>query len=70
MKNTIQPNTTITVHFIGDSQLRPTLKVIDRKGNFVTVIIDAIAQRRKIYNSLDREYILPYGKYSMAPAAY
>lgn len=71
----IQANTKITVYFITDSELRPTINVVERietpKSIFVKVDIRGEgAVKRKVYNDGTGEYIFPYGKYSMCPVAY
>lgn len=65
----IETNSTLTVHFIGDAELKPTIKVIERKGNFAKIEIDGTVVKRKVFENNGEEYILPYGKYSMCPHA-
>ena len=71
---TIAPNTTITARFVTDADLRPQIKVVERvdrqKSSFVTMLINGELVKRKIYTDREKEYVFPYGKYSMAPIAY
>jgi len=68
MKNSIQPNTTISARFIGDSNLIVTAFVKERKGDFVIILIDGEIKRKKVKKSFDgSEYVLALGSYSMAP---
>ena len=71
---TIAPNTTITARFVTDAVLRPQIKVVERvdreKSSFVTILINRELVKRKIHTDHEKEYIFPYGKYSMAPIAY
>jgi hypothetical protein len=71
---TIAPNTTITARFVTDADLRPQIKVVERvdreKSSFVTMLISGELVKRKIHTDREKEYVFPYGKYSMAPIAY
>jgi hypothetical protein len=42
-------------------------KVIDRKGNFITALIDNEIVRKKVNVFNGQEYVYLLGKYSMAP---
>jgi hypothetical protein len=69
---TINTNDKLTVRFIGDSELRPVISVIERKGNFATLQLqENEIVKRKVHKSLNGEYefVYPYGIYSMAPIA-
>lgn len=67
---TITTNSTITARFITDSELRKQITVIERKGQFASIMIDGKIERKKVYSDNGKEYIFPYGRYSMAPIAY
>ena len=71
---TIQTNSTIIVRFITDAELRPSLNVIERietpKSTFVKINLHGEILKKKVFNDGNKEYIFPYGKYSMAPIAY
>jgi hypothetical protein len=71
---TIAPNTTITARFVTDADLRPQIKVVERvdrqKSSFVDLLINGEVLRRKVHTDREKEYVFPYGKYSMAPIAY
>lgn len=68
--STINTGDTLTIRFITDAELRPTVKVIERKGNFVKIkFSENEVKRVKVYEYNSSEYIYPYGKYSMAPVA-
>lgn len=66
----IEVNTELTATFIGDSKLKVKIPVISITATMCTVIIDGKSVRKKIYNDGEKEYIYPYGNYSMAPIAY
>lgn len=67
----IRKNDELVVHFITDSELRPKIKVIDRRGSFVKLQIrENEIVRRKVCSDMTKEYVFPFGKYSMAPIAY
>lgn len=67
----ISVNNTITARFVTDSELRPQIKVIERKGNFVTLQISKNEiVKRKVFTDNEKEFVYPYGKYSMCPIAY
>ena len=60
----------LNITFIGDSQLKATCKVLERKNSFAIVLIDGKIERKKVYASYDgSEYIFPFGKYSLCPTA-
>ena len=71
---TIAPNTTIIARFVTDADLRPQIKVVERvdreKSSFAVMIINGELVKRKIHSDREKEYVFPYGKYSMAPIAY
>jgi hypothetical protein len=68
---TIQPNSKLTVRFITDCELRPEIQVIERKGNFAILkLAENEIVKRKIFTDGEKEYVFPYGKYSMCPIAY
>ena len=71
---TIEPNTMITARFATDADLRPKIKVVERvdreKSSFAVMLIDGELVKRKIHSDRDKEYVFPYGKYSMAPIAH
>ena len=60
----------ITARFVTDNDLRPQITVVSRTKSTAKVIIDGIEVKRKIYSDSNKEYIFPYGRYSMAPIAY
>ncbi len=65
---TIQKNTTISAVSICDSNCKWTAKVLDRKGDFVTALINNEIVRKKVKKSFDgSEYVMLLGSYSMAP---
>lgn len=70
----ITQNTMITARFIGDADLRPQIKVVERidrpTASFAVMLIDGELVKRKIHSDREKEYVFPYGKYSMAPIAY
>ena len=60
----------LTITFITDYDLKATCQVLERKGTFAIILIHGKIERKKVYKGYDgSEYILPYGKYSMAPTA-
>lgn len=66
---TIKINTTISARSICDYNCIFTAYVIDRKGEWVTLLMDGKTIRKKIKRSFDgSEYVLALGNYSMAPA--
>ena len=68
---TFNENTTYEIRYIGDSNLRTPMTVTRRTEKSVWVRVrneDEI--RLKVYNNRDCEYVLPFGRYSMAPACY
>jgi hypothetical protein len=70
--NAIQTNDILTIGFIGDSQLKPTCKVLSRKGSFATIqLSEKEVVRRKVNKSScgEYEFVYPYGVYSMCPTA-
>lgn len=67
----IRKNDELTVRFIGDSELRPKITVIDRRGQFIKLkLSENEIVRRKICSDMEKEFVYPYGKYSMSPIAY
>ena len=71
---TIARNTTIIARFVTDADLRPQIKVVERvdreKSSFAVMLINGELVKRKIHSDREKEYVFPYGKYSMAPIAY
>ena len=71
---TIAPNTTIIARLVTDADLRPQIKVVERvdreKSSFAAMTINGELVKRKIHSDREKEYVFPYGKYSMAPIAY
>ena len=72
---TIKPNTMNTIlkaRSIGDSELFFTVTLVKRNEVSAWVILDNnVESRFKIKRTFDgREFIMPYGTYSMAPAFY
>ena len=67
---TIQPNTTITAKSICDSNCIFSAKVLDRKGDMVTIQFNNETPfKKKVKRSFDgSEYVMALGTYSMAPA--
>jgi len=67
----IRKNDELTVRFIGDSELRPKIKVVDRRGSFVKLqVSENEIVRRKVFSDMNKEFVFPFGKYSMSPIAY
>jgi len=70
---TITAGQTLTTRSLCDYDCIYTVKVLDRKKSFATVSLDrngGEVKRVKVYEWEGREYIMPYGKYSMAPRFY
>lgn len=67
MTNAIQTGTTLTATSIGDSNCIWTATVIERKGNFITAIINGKVVRKKVNVYNGEEFVYLLGKYSMAP---
>lgn len=67
MTNTIQTGTILTATSIGNSDCIWTAKVIERKGNFITAIINGEVVRKKVNFYNGEEFVYLLGKYSMAP---
>jgi len=69
MTNTITAGQTLQTRSIGNSEIIYSVEVIDRKKSFATVMTDEGVKRCKVYTSPfdGREFIMPFGKYSMAP---
>lgn len=67
MTNTIQTGTTLTAKSIGDSNCIWTAIVIERKGNFITALINGKVVRKKVNVYNGEEFVYLLGKYSMAP---
>ena len=65
-------NTILTARSIGDSELFFTITLVKRNEVSAWVILDNnVESRFKIKRTFDgREFIMPYGNYSMAPAFY
>ena len=72
-RTTIQAGDELTARSISDWECIYRIKIESRNGNFVTVTGRGLpATRKKVYTSpIDgREYVMAYGKYSMAPIFY
>ena len=67
MTNTIQTGTILTATSIGDSNCIWTATVIERKGNFITAIINGEVVRKKVNVYNGEEFVYLLGKYSMSP---
>ena len=60
---------TLSTKLITDADITITAELLDIKGNFATILFEGSVKRCKIYPNYDGStYILPCGKYSMAPA--
>jgi hypothetical protein len=60
---------TLTARLITDADIIITAELVAIKGNFATINFEGSVKRCKVHTSYDgSKYILPYGKYSMAPA--
>ena len=68
MTNTIQTGQTLTSSSLCDYDCIFSLKVIDRKGSFATILMDGDKETRrvKVRNFNGEEYLRP-DNYSMAP---
>ena len=66
----INTNDILTVHFIGDTQLKPTIKILHRSNKTVTFKHDGEIVKRKVHNRDGQEFIYPFGQYSFSPIAY
>jgi hypothetical protein len=64
---TIEKNTILKATSVCDSNCVWTAKVIDRKGNFITALLDNQIVRKKINVWNGEEFVYLLGKYSMAP---
>lgn len=64
--NTIKANTILTTRLIGDSDIKLTCKILSRTEKSCIVLFDNQIKRVKIYNN-NGEFIMPAGKFSMAP---
>lgn len=67
MTNTIQTGTILTATSIGDSNCIWTATVIERKGNYITALINGKVLRKKVNVYNGEEFVYLLGKYSMAP---
>lgn len=66
--NTIKTGQTLNANCITDSDITFVCKVIERKGNFVTLDIDGEIVRKKVkVNYEGIEFVHAYGVYSMCP---
>jgi len=63
----IQAGQTITARSIGDAGCIFGAKVVSRSGSFAVCEFDGQTKRTKIYLRDGIEYVMPYGRYSMAP---
>jgi hypothetical protein len=60
---------TLTTRLITDADIILTAELLSVKGNFATILFDGEQKKCKVYTSFDgSKYILPLGKYSMAPS--
>ena len=57
------------MRFITDSDLKVHVSIVSRTAKFAVIKIRNEEKRVKIYSYDNAEYILPEGKYSMAPRA-
>lgn len=64
---TIQTNSILKATSVCDSNCVWFAKVIERKGNFVTALIENEIVRKKVNVFNGEEYVYLLGKYSMAP---
>jgi len=64
---TIEKNTILKATSICDSNCVWTAKVIERKGNFITAIIQGEIVSKKVNLFNGEEFVYLLGKYSMAP---
>jgi len=64
---TIEKNTILKATSVCDSNCVWTAKVIERKGNFITALIQGEIVRKKVNVWDNEEYVYLLGKYSMAP---
>jgi hypothetical protein len=64
---TIQTNSILKATSICDSNCVWFAKVIERKGNFVTALVENEIVRKKVNVNNGQEYVYLLGKYSMAP---
>jgi hypothetical protein len=64
---TIEKNTILKATSVCDSNCVWTAKVIERKGNFITALIQGEIVRKKVKVWDNEEYVYLLGKYSMAP---
>jgi hypothetical protein len=67
MTNTIQAGQTLNARSICDYNCIFSVKVIERKGSFVTVKAQGNVSRKKVMTDDRGEYVYALGKYSMAP---
>lgn len=64
---TIQTGSILTATSICDNNCKWTATVIERKGNFITAIINGEVVRKKVNVYNGEEFVYLLGKYSMAP---
>jgi hypothetical protein len=67
LETIIKTGSILTATSVCDSNCKWTATVIERKGNFVTALIDGKTVRKKVNVWQDEEYVFLLGKYSMAP---
>ena len=59
----------LSTRLITDADIVITAELVSIKGNFATINFQGETKRCKIYTSYDgSKYIMPCGKFSMAPA--
>ena len=63
---TITANTVLSTRLIVDSEIKLTCKILKRSKNTCIVLFENQIKRVKIYNN-NGEFIMPAGKFSMAP---
>ena len=66
MERKIESNTTLTARSICDYDCIFKLKVIERKGNFCTILYQRTERRVKIHKDDSGEFLRP-DRYSMSP---
>lgn len=64
---TFQPGTTVTARSICDYECIFTCDIIARTPKTATVLVMGKEKRCKISQDSESEYMLPMGRYSMAP---
>lgn len=70
MTNTIEAGQTLSTRSLCDYDVVFTVEILDRKKSFATVKDGGTVKRCKVYEYNGDEYVMPFGKYSMAPCFY